>query len=371
VLTVSRSIWGLRLRPVWLWVDGTIHNHLGQADRDEVLVELIDVSEAMAVKEALESKELLLNRLTEALPVGVLQIDGSRNVLYSNERLHQILGAPATGDLRDLFSGVDDVDRESLDRLLSAALRSGADGDLDIGLSSGTGELRRCLMSVRTLTTKTSVAAGALVCVSDTTDSVRMRRQLENRATFDLLTRCHNRASVMSALNEALAGEGAEGTGAIFIDLDRFKPVNDQFGHAAGDELLAAVAGRIRACLRDGDCLGRIGGDEFLIVCQGIAESDELLLVARRICDSVQSGFDVGAHAIEVGLSIGLALYAPGITADDLVAVAEDAMYESKRQGRSVPVLGRLRMGGARHGEAFAEPRFGGESHVRRPELCR
>jgi diguanylate cyclase (GGDEF)-like protein len=326
----------------WLWVDGTIHNFLGQRDRNHVLVELIDASEAMAAKDELEARELLLNRLTEALPIGIFQVDPSRAVVYSNARLHEILRTPVSGELTAVLATVDPADRDALAALVTAALDSGVDGDLDVGLVLPGGEPRRCLMSVRPLVSRTAGVAGAIVCVSDTTESVRMREELEDRASFDVLTRCRNRASVMAALQEAVDGRTAAGVGVLFIDLDRFKPVNDLLGHAAGDELLVAVAGRIGGCLRERDLLGRIGGDEFLVVCPGTVDAEDLLRVAARISDSMKPAVQVAGKALRVRTSIGAACWEAGTTADDLVAVADDAMYESKRLRQGLPVLGRV-----------------------------
>jgi diguanylate cyclase (GGDEF)-like protein len=99
--------------------------------------------------------------------------------------------------------------------------------------------------------------------VADITESVRLRQQLEDRATFDVLTRCHNRAAILQVLERALAEPSQVGTAAIFVDLDRFKEINDRLGHAAGDALLVEVAQRLRRSVRDRDLVGRLGGDEW------------------------------------------------------------------------------------------------------------
>ena len=93
-----------------------------------------------------------------------------------------------------------------------------------------------------------------------------MRNELERRASLDPLTKCHNRRSIMTTLERTLAKyrETSLGVAVIFVDLDRFKPVNDRFGHAAGDELLTVLADRLRRTVRADDIVGRIGGDEFL-----------------------------------------------------------------------------------------------------------
>jgi diguanylate cyclase (GGDEF)-like protein len=154
-----------------------------------------------------------------------------------------------------------------------------------------------------------------------------------------MLTRCYNRGSTMAALERFLGASGSGPTGVIFIDLDLFKPVNDLLGHAAGDELLVSVAGRLGAAMRDDDIVGRIGGDEFLVVCPDIAAADDALVVARRIGESLTGEIALTAGVIDLRASIGVACSSPGMTADDLVARADNAMYQSKKGGVGVPVL--------------------------------
>jgi diguanylate cyclase (GGDEF)-like protein len=185
---------------------------------------------------------------------------------------------------------------------------------------------------------------GALACTSDITEATTLRGELEARATFDLLTGCYNRAATMAALEQAMAeardDRMGRGTGVIFIDLDRFKPVNDELGHAAGDELLAAVAERLRGLVRDGDIVGRVGGDEFLIVCPGAHGAESVMPIAQRITADLINPIRISGAAVIIGASVGVAwTSAPEATPDSLVAAADTAMYDSKRAGRSQVVL--------------------------------
>jgi predicted signal transduction protein with EAL and GGDEF domain len=109
-------------------------------------------------------------------------------------------------------------------------------------------------MSLRALLRPSGEVMGAITCVLDITDSARARQELERRATFDPLTHCHNRSSVLSTLEVELAREDSACTGVVYVDLDKFKPVNDKLGHAAGDELLVLVAERLRSPERTWRC---------------------------------------------------------------------------------------------------------------------
>ena len=122
----------------------------------------------------------------------------------------------------------------------------------------------------------------------------------------------------------------------MFVDLDRFKPVNDELGHAAGDELLAEIGDRLRRAVRDVDLVGRLGGDEFLVVCPGVPDLDTVELISRRIADAVAAPLALAVdHLVRPRASIGVAWAAAGTDPIQLVARADAAMYDAKRAVRT------------------------------------
>jgi diguanylate cyclase (GGDEF)-like protein len=120
----------------------------------------------------------------------------------------------------------------------------------------------------------------------------------------------------------------------LFIDLDRFKYVNDTFGHAAGDAVLIEVAQRLNHALRPGDLAVRLGGDEFVILLAAPATVADGLRIAHRIIESVGSSFTVANHSVFIGASIGLSLSCAGGTPDQLLRAADRAAYQAKHEGR-------------------------------------
>jgi diguanylate cyclase (GGDEF)-like protein len=164
----------------------------------------------------------------------------------------------------------------------------------------------------------------------------RVERQLSFQARHDPLTRLLNRAALAAHLEETTTA--AQGGTLLYLDLDGFKAVNDQAGHAAGDAILCAVADRLRAAVRDGDAVARLGGDEFAMVLHGMPVG-EVTAFAERILRDVALPIDYGSGSYVVGASIGIARAVPaagGVVQgpDALLLAADAAMYEAKRAGR-------------------------------------
>jgi diguanylate cyclase (GGDEF)-like protein len=161
--------------------------------------------------------------------------------------------------------------------------------------------------------------------------------RVRHQAYHDALTGLPNRAYFAERLAESilLAERHGHHCALMFIDLDRFKIVNDSLGHDAGDELLRTVAGRLQASLRDSDLLFRMGGDEFTVILPHIAAPEDAALVARRLHDVLISPIPVHEHELTVGATIGIAVYPDdGERADVLLKNADAAMYSAKQRGR-------------------------------------
>jgi len=158
-------------------------------------------------------------------------------------------------------------------------------------------------------------------------------------AHSDELTGLPNRRAFLARLAAALRARGAnQMVGLLYLDLDHFKEVNDQFGHAVGDEILVRVARRLGRALRPPDLAFRLAGDEFGVLLGGLTNAQEAPVVARRVDDALNRPFGLGERQLQVGASIGIAL-APqdGETPEDLLAVADAAMYRAKPERDAPP----------------------------------
>jgi diguanylate cyclase len=174
----------------------------------------------------------------------------------------------------------------------------------------------------------------------DLLNEITQRKQadLYHLAHFDQLTGIPNRMLFADRLMQACRDASRNGTlvGLMFVDVDRFKQVNDSMGHGFGDLLLRTVADRLRGCARDADTVGRLGGDEFAILMDDLKDSDDPRIVAQRIVESMNAPMQIAGRSLSITVSIGIAIYP---TDDDdvaaLLAKADTAMYEAKTSGRN------------------------------------
>jgi diguanylate cyclase (GGDEF)-like protein/PAS domain S-box-containing protein len=170
----------------------------------------------------------------------------------------------------------------------------------------------------------------------DVTRHYETEAVLSSRATSDTLTGLANRAYFMERLNDRLAATGSDrSVGLLFMDLDDFKDVNDSAGHLIGDEVLVEVARRLSTEIRPGDVLARFGGDEFVVLCDGLASPQQAEGIATRLIEAVGHSVEMRGISFPVGLSIGIALSCPGTKIDDLMSNADTAMYASKAAGKN------------------------------------
>jgi diguanylate cyclase (GGDEF)-like protein/PAS domain S-box-containing protein len=179
---------------------------------------------------------------------------------------------------------------------------------------------------------------GAVMVFHDVSESRAMALQLSHLAEHDFLTGLPNRLLLNDRLTQAISlSKRHDGQLAVlFLDLDRFKNINDSLGHDVGDQLLRSVASRLASCVRRSDTVSRQGGDEFVVLLSELNEAQDAAITAAKILDAVTLPHGIGPHSVQISVSIGVSIYPEdGVTADVLTRNADAAMYEAKENGRN------------------------------------
>ena len=336
----------------WRWLQVAVLD-LGAAAlrsddaRDRVLT-CCDITENKAVEEALS---LANDRFRSALldaPIGMALTDPSGRLLQVNAALCELLGRTRDELIQrslDEFVHPDDVEASRIQRhaLLHGSLTRHRH---ESRFLDADGETVAVLHSSSVVPGRDGQPQHLVDHIEDITERKGFEDQLRHLALHDPLTSLPNRALLTDRLQRALGMAARRGTSVavLFVDLDRFKVVNDTFGHQAGDSILLSVAGRLVSVLRPGDTVARYGGDEFIVVCEE-STVEEAAKIAVRINAVLSEPFSVHGDPITVTASIGAAMSGPGGDVDALLRDADVAMYSAKDKGRARfeafdPVLG-------------------------------
>ncbi len=173
---------------------------------------------------------------------------------------------------------------------------------------------------------------------SDISERKESEARIEHLAHHDILTGLHNRFELENRLDQAIASSHREQQqlAVLFIDLDRFKNINDSLGHHVGDQVLINVANRLKSCIRESDIVARIGGDEFVIVITGMKDSSQAAVMAEKILQNISEPYEINGHELNTSPSIGISVYPnDGDCVDELLRTADVAMYHAKEHGRN------------------------------------
>jgi diguanylate cyclase (GGDEF)-like protein/PAS domain S-box-containing protein len=276
--------------------------------------------------------------LASYTPVGILEMAEDGTTLYFNPRLNEIAGVD--DDFWHDHSWLDCVhpdDRASVIAIARAARTSRNDTGASFRVLRPSGEVRSVRMLAAPVSTDEGGRLSFVITVQDVTDEVAATEALAFQAMHDSLTGLPNRALFLDRLTLELASAARSGSdlAVMFMDLDRFKDVNDGLGHQAGDELLKAVAVRLLDVVRAGETVARLGGDEFTFIFHDVDGPTKAATVAQRILAVFDEPIDVGGSTVVVTGSIGIVLPATGAQADAVLRDADAGMYRAKEAGRS------------------------------------
>ena len=319
----------------------------------KMYLENVEISESSARKageyaETLEKQAVALLESEERFrsafnyaPIGIALVSAEGKWLKVNHALQQILGYEEIDFLAtDFQTMVADEDLGTalvkIHELVSGVIPN---FQMEQRYKHKSGRVVQALWNVSAATDSNSERPNLIFQIQDITDRKLAEEKLQREATHDALTGLPNRAYFMSRLEESLENirrSESHKVSVLFIDLDRFKVINDSLGHLIGDQLLIGIADRLRDCMRPGDTVARLGGDEFTILVEGRHRLEEVGNIAERIQEKFAEPFDLSGHKIYSSASIGI-LHASDthLKPEDLMRDADTAMYQAKHSGKA------------------------------------
>jgi diguanylate cyclase (GGDEF)-like protein/PAS domain S-box-containing protein len=310
---------------------------------DDPAVEgLVFFARDVTERHAAEQQVLQLHDVLEASTELVFFTDSDGKVEYANARATELLGV-RSGDTPllhpECFVAPESLElmRDIQDAMAGCGIWAG-----ELTLLTAEGNELPVACTIQRHDDENGEPSIVSAIAHDIQELKVTQRLLRHQATHDALTMLPNRQLFHELGEQALARAEREGTtvAVLFLDLDRFKDVNDTYGHQIGDELLVEIAGRLRETVRRGDVLARFGGDEFIVVCEHHAGRPEMLELASRLIEAASREAALGSVTAQVGMSIGIAIGAGGgANIDNLLRDADAALYLAKQRGRARAVI--------------------------------
>ncbi len=314
--------------------------------RPAALVVVRDITERAAAEAARQEAEQRFRSAFIHAPVGMAVLDTAGVLTEANPALAEILHCPMEAAVgQPVWRWVHPDDRErSRGRFARLLADVSTVESAEIRIVCEDGEILWGYVSTSALRDGTGHATSFILQLQDTTARRSAEDQLRHRASRDQLTGLANRSLFTARLQAALAaddrtddrpsdGRPQRRPAVLFLDLDRFKVVNDSLGHGCGDELLTQVAARFQATLRPSDTVARLGGDEFAVLLERVRTTGEAIVAARRLQRCLADPFLIDGADVYANASIGIALAEPGTDASALLRDADAAMYRAKSAG--------------------------------------
>jgi len=305
------------------------------------MVTITDITRRKQAEAALRESEAHLRLAMDAAQMGMWYWECDNDRFHYSEGMSLLFGrgpdAPYV-DYRELQRHVHPEDRELLDATVRHAIKHGTDVQVDYRVVFPDGSVRWLANRAQVHRDAGGRAIRLVGVVMDISDRKIAEQRIAHMAHHDALTGLPNRVLLRDRIGQAIAQAHRNGTqlAVLFIDLDRFKTINDSLGHQLGDRLLQSVASRILVCVREGDTVSRVGGDEFVIVIPAVESSADAGAVAAKILEVLAASFHLHGNDLHVAASIGISLYpADGADAETLMRNADTAMYHAKDSGRA------------------------------------
>lgn len=298
-----------------------------------------DVTELKRVERQLRESESRFRDFAEAASEFVWECDALGRYTYLSPKVRDLLGYTHTEligrQMRDLMPP---GEAERAERWLADNTREdGSYREFEHRLATRSGNVVWVTVNAVSVRSESGEIIGHRGTVRDVTDRKQAEERISHLATRDPLTGLPNRLLLHDRLDQGLvnARRSRQSLALMFIDLDRFKNINDSLGHDVGDLLLKEVAERMQGCLRKGDTLSRLGGDEFVVTVEGLQHAEDAAQVARKILAALGRPMDIAGHTLTTSCSVGISIFpSDAEDAATLMKNADTAMYHAKEKGR-------------------------------------
>lgn len=308
------------------------------------VIGLRDIDAEVQAKAALEASERIFRTAMDAAPGGMAVSDLEGRFLKVNKALAAMLGRTTQWLTEHRIDDVLHPDDRALNRVLRSQIHSGLAPTKveESRLLRADGTVVWVEHAIGLVHDESGAPVSYVSQFVDISEARESRRELEFLAGHDPLTRLSNRRTLLERMGTALRQIPRTGTriGVVFLDLDGLKQVNDQHGHAAGDELIVNVAKRIRSAVRDDDIVARLGGDEFVVVLIRVHDLQDAVDVADKVRNAVAAPIAAGGHALHVTVSAGVTLAEPSDAPDQAIDRADQLLYRAKAAGGNQVLAG-------------------------------
>lgn len=317
----------------WRPVEILTHNLIEDGDIRGLVITARDMAARRESEVTADENRDLFEQVFERAPIGMALVEPAGPVRRANSALAETLGL-SIQDLvgRSLVGLAHRDDRQLAMQMAEEVLRGGEPPSQELRFVRGDGQLAWARATATMVHDENGEGLYAVVHIEDVTEETRLRQELHRAATHDPLTGALNRAGLDARY--AMAVAESDGPSAfILVDLDRFKPVNDTYGHHVGDQLLQFVVGRLTRTVRGRASISRIGGDEFVVHVGDVRNAEDARVIGERIRNSLASPFVVAGHKVSVSGSIGVAFLAEPVPIEKALLSSDRASYGAKHGG--------------------------------------
>ena len=299
---------------------------------------VIIMTRDITAKKNLESNARLINTVFQEATEGIIIEDKHRKIIHANNAMGMILGIPTAELIGKRSNYLSAMISKKTEKRIYEAMKEHGFWHGEVEVTPPNAKKVYCWLTLDAIFSDTQELNNIVLMITDISEIHQSKNQLQYLASYDTLTDLPNRSLLFKQLKKSIASMQRKKTNGmlLFIDIDHFKEFNDNYGHQVGDKVLLSVAHKITSICREEDILGRLSGDEFLLISEDINDANAIHSLIKKIQHIFKKPQQIGNLSLHISVSIGIALYPEnGKTPEALINAADQAMYAVKKQGRN------------------------------------